>query len=75
VRFAYLVGEPPLRYLTRWRMTEAAELLRLEELSVSTVAERVGCTNPAAFMQAFARSHGIGPGSYRRKHRVTRTPP
>lgn len=74
-RFAYLVGEPPLQYLTRWRMTEAAELLRLEDSSVSTVAERVGYTNPAAFMKAFARSHGIGPGSYRRKHRVTRTPP
>lgn len=73
-RFTYLVGEPPLQYLTRWRMTEAAELLRLEDSSVSTVAQRVGYTNPAAFMKAFARSHGIGPGSYRRKHRVARTP-
>jgi AraC-like DNA-binding protein len=73
-RFAYLVGEPPLQYLTRWRMTEAAELLRLEDSSVSTVAQRVGYTNPAAFMKAFSRSHGIGPGSYRRRHRVARTP-
>jgi AraC-like DNA-binding protein len=74
-RFAYLVGEPPLQYLTHWRMNEAAELLRLEDSSVSVVAERVGYTNPAAFMKAFARTHGIGPGSYRRKYRVTRTPP
>lgn len=74
-RFAYLVGEPPLQYLTRWRMTEAAELLRLEESSVSAVAQRVGYRNPAAFMKAFTRSHGIGPGSYRRQYRVTRTPP
>lgn len=74
-RFTYLVGEPPLQYLTRWRMNEAAELLRLEDSSVSTVAERVGYTNPAAFMKAFSRAHGIGPGSYRRKYRVTRTPP
>ena len=73
-RFAYLVGEPPLQYLTRWRMTEAAELLRLEDASVSTVAQRVGYRNPAAFMKAFTRSHGVGPGSYRRRHRVSRTP-
>ena len=68
-RFAERVGEAPLQYLTRWRMTQAAELLREHEDSVPTIAERVGYRNAAAFMKAFARVEGVGPGAYRRKWR------
>ena len=69
-RFTQLVGEAPLQYLTRWRMTQAAELLREREDSVPAIAERVGYRNAAAFMKAFARVEGVGPGAYRRKWRV-----
>ena len=68
-RFTELVGESPLQYLTRWRMTQAAELLREHEESVPAIAERVGYRNPAAFMKAFTRVQGVGPGAYRRAHR------
>ena len=68
-RFAELVGVPPLQYLTQWRMTEAARRLRESEESVAQVAERVGYGNAAAFMKAFTRVHGEGPGGYRRRHR------
>ena len=71
-RFAELVGEPPLQYLTRWRMTEAAQLLRERDDSVPAIAERVGYGNPAAFMKAFARVQGVGPGAYRKAYRVSR---
>lgn len=67
--FTQLVGEPPLQYLARWRMTEAAERLREREDSVPAIAERVGYRNPAAFMKAFTRLQGVGPGAYRRAHR------
>lgn len=65
-RFTELVGESPLRYLTRWRMTQAAELLRERSEPVARIAERVGYGNAAAFMKAFARVQGVGPGEYRR---------
>jgi AraC-like DNA-binding protein len=41
-RFTELVGEPPLEYLARWRVTCAAELLRDKGEVVSTIAARVG---------------------------------
>jgi AraC-like DNA-binding protein len=68
-RFSELVGMPPLQYLTQWRMTEAARRLREEDASVAAVAEQVGYANAAAFMKAFTRVHGVGPGRYRRSHR------
>lgn len=69
-RFGELVGEPPLQYLARWRMSTAARLLREEQLSIAAVADRVGYANPVAFTKAFARLHGIGPGAFRRGERA-----
>jgi AraC-like DNA-binding protein len=68
-RFSELVGLPPLQYVTQWRMTEAARRLREGEESVAAVAEQVGYANAAAFMKAFTRVHGVGPGRYRRSTR------
>jgi AraC-like DNA-binding protein len=68
-KFAELVGVPPLQYLTRWRMTEAARRLRESEETVAQVADGVGYANAAAFMKAFTRVHGVGPGTYRRQSR------
>ncbi|HKH90179.1 MAG TPA: AraC family transcriptional regulator, partial [Gemmatimonadaceae bacterium] len=69
-RFTQLVGEAPLQYLTRWRMTQAAEMLREREDSVPAIAERVGYGNATAFTKAFSRIEGVGPGAYRRRWRV-----
>jgi AraC-like DNA-binding protein len=68
-RFTALVGLPPLQYITQWRMTEAARRLRDGEESVAAVAGQVGYANAAAFMKAFTRVHGVGPGTYRRSNR------
>jgi AraC-like DNA-binding protein len=68
-RFSKLVGEPPLQYLARWRMTRAALLLSTSEKSVAAVADEVGYANPVAFTKAFSRFQGVGPGAYRRAHR------
>ena len=68
-RFRTMVGEPPLTYLTRWRMTVAAQLLRETNLPVESVATRVGYGSPFAFGKAFKRSMGNAPGAYRRAHR------
>ncbi len=67
-RFALLAGEPPLRYLTRWRMQKAARLLREGQGGLAEIAGRVGYDNEAAFSKAFKRWGGRAPGAYRRAH-------
>jgi len=66
-RFTELVGEPPLEYVSRWRMTKAAELLRESNLSMLAVAERAGYRSEAAFNRAFKRHEGTAPARYRRQ--------
>ena len=71
-RFMTLVGEPPLQYLTRWRMNVAARLLSEAELHMSEVASRVGYESAVTFSKAFKRQVGIAPGAYRRGARHER---
>ncbi|MDT0321013.1 helix-turn-helix transcriptional regulator [Streptomyces sp. DSM 44918] len=65
-RFTALVGRPPLAYLTWWRMTLAAQLLRADDRPVARVAEQVGYTSEYAFSKAFRRAYDTSPGRYRR---------
>ncbi|MGH9847599.1 MAG: AraC family transcriptional regulator [Blastocatellia bacterium] len=65
-RFTTLVGEPPLRYLARWRMHKAIEMIRENRLTTAEVASLVGYESEAAFSKAFKKWHGQGPGAYRR---------
>ncbi|WP_089099760.1 AraC family transcriptional regulator [Streptomyces hyaluromycini] len=65
-RFTALVGEPPLGYLTWWRMTTAGRLLRDDTLTLRQIAERTGYTSEFAFAKAFKREYGTAPGQYRR---------
>ncbi|MGC7096223.1 AraC family transcriptional regulator [Amycolatopsis lurida] len=66
-RFAELVGEPPLSYLTRWRMTLAADLLLDQEsATIADVARTVGYADPFGFSAAFKRVRGANPSEFRR---------
>ncbi|MEV0203262.1 AraC family transcriptional regulator [Nonomuraea sp. NPDC050691] len=69
-RFTTLVGEPPMAYLTRWRMTLAAKLLRDSDVPLLTVAARTGYSTEFALARAFKREYGIAPGGYRRQARA-----
>jgi AraC-like DNA-binding protein len=69
-RFATLVGEPPLTYLTGWRMTLAADLLRDTEKTVAAVAREAGYTDSFAFSVAFKRARGVSPSAWRRQARL-----
>jgi AraC-like DNA-binding protein len=69
-RFTILLGQPPLTYLTWWRMTTAARLLRESDASLSEVAARIGYTSEFAFANAFKREYDTAPGRYRRQSRV-----
>lgn len=67
-RFSELVGQPPLHYLTRWRLDLAARELRDTDRTVYEVARRVGYTNESAFSRAFRRERGVPPSRYRTLH-------
>jgi AraC-like DNA-binding protein len=64
-RFTTLVGQPPLTYLTQWRMTIAARLLRETDIPVAQVASAIGYGSAFAFTKAFRREHDTTPGNYR----------
>ena len=64
-RFTELVGEPPMTYLTRWRMLRATRLLK-NEVRMETIAEMLGYESEAAFRKAFKREIGLPPAQYRR---------
>jgi len=64
-RFTDLVGQPPLTYLTGWRMTLAADYLRAPGATIASVARRVGYNDGFAFSSAFKRVRGIPPSAHR----------
>ena len=65
-RFTGLVGEPPMTYLTGWRLALAADLLREPDATIGAVARQVGYRSPFALSTAFKRVRGISPHEYRR---------
>ena len=73
-RFTRLVGEPPIQYLTRWRMQLAARLLRDGTSKVSAVALEVGYDSEAAFSRAFKKIAGASPAAWRQR-RLEPAPP
>jgi AraC-like DNA-binding protein len=64
-RFNELVGEPPMTFLTGWRIALAADLLREPGATVGSVAEKVGYGSPFALSTAFKRVRGISPAQHR----------
>ena len=64
-RFTELVGEPPMTFLTGWRLDMAAELLRETNATIGTVARQVGYGSSFALSTAFKRVHGISPQEHR----------
>jgi len=64
-RFTALVGEPPMTFLTGWRIALAADLLREPGATVASVAPQVGYGSPFALSAAFTRVRGMSPRRYR----------
>jgi AraC family transcriptional regulator, alkane utilization regulator len=68
-KFKQLVGESPMQYITRVRLTKAAALLRTHQATLVEVALSVGYDSEVAFSKAFKRYFGIAPGAYRQGKR------
>lgn len=72
-RFRAGVGQSPMAYLARWRLTLAGDLLLAPDVTVAAVARSVGYENPYAFSTAFKRQVGATPSEFRRRHPVLAT--
>ena len=64
-RFNDVVGEPPMTFLTGWRLALAADLLCEPDATVGTVASKVGYSSPFALSTAFKRVRGLSPQEHR----------
>jgi AraC-like DNA-binding protein len=73
MRFTELVGEPPLRYLTRLRIHVAAMRLRSTDEKLSAVAAAAGYQSVASFVRSFKQHMQVTPGEYRAKSRFARS--
>jgi AraC-like DNA-binding protein len=65
-RFTDYLGQPPIQYLSAWRLALSADLLRSGTASVARIAEQVGYESEAAFSRAFRREFGVAPTAWRR---------
>lgn len=65
-RFTELLGESPIRYLTRWRLDVARARLRQGDVALAELAEQSGYQSDVAFCRAFKREFGVTPASVRR---------
>ena len=64
-RFTALTGQPPMGYLTTWRLDLAADLLLEPGTTLTAVARRVGYGSPYALSAAFTRRFGTSPSRHR----------
>ena len=64
-RFTELVGEPPMAFLTDWRLSLAADLLLEPDATIGSVAYEVGYATPYALSTAFKRVRGVSPRQHR----------
>jgi AraC-like DNA-binding protein len=71
-RFVHFIGQPPMQYLTRWRMQVASGLLRDTNAKLVEISLQVGYESEAAFSRAFKRGVGVSPGAWRREKRGRR---
>jgi AraC-like DNA-binding protein len=64
-RFTDLIGEPPIAFLTGWRLAVAADLLADGRLTIAAVARQIGYSTPFALSSAFKRAYGVSPNVHR----------
>ena len=64
-RFSEIVGMPPIRYLTSWRLNHARLNLRETRLPIARLADQIGYGSEEAFSRAFKRQFGVSPAQWR----------
>lgn len=67
-RFTARVGEAPLHYVKRLKLTLAADMLASGGIRVTQAAERIGYASDAAFSRAFKAQFGYAPSEASQRH-------
>lgn len=70
-KFRHYLGQPPMTYLTHWRLLLGARALTSDNRSVAEIASEVGYETEASFNRAFKRHFHLPPGRYRKTSRQT----
>lgn len=68
--FRDIVGKSPQEFLISYRMTKAAELLKMTDLSIGDISCAVGYPNQMHFSRAFKHTYGDPPRQWRYEHRI-----
>ena len=71
-RFRHYLGEPPMSYLTRWRLQLGAQMLVSTRYSVAQIGSEVGYESEPAFNRAFKREFELPPARFRSEAKSTR---
>ena len=64
------IGKSPQEFLITYRMTKAAELLKLTSLSIADIGNAVGYPNQLHFSRAFKNTYGTSPRSWRNENKL-----
>jgi AraC-like DNA-binding protein len=70
-RFRQYLGEPPMNYLSRWRLQVGARMLASTSYSVARISGEVGYESEPAFNRAFKREFGTPPARFRMQARLS----
>jgi len=68
-RFRHFLGQPPMQYLTHWRLQLAAQTLKESTLPMKRIAEQAGYESEAAFSRSFRRHFGQPPAAWRKQQK------
>ncbi len=68
--FHETTGKSPQTFLISYRMTKAAELLKLTDLSVADIGNAVGYPNQLHFSRAFKNVYNISPRQWRNENKL-----
>lgn len=69
------IGRSPQEFLISYRMTKAAELLKITALSIADIGNAVGYPNQLHFSRAFKNVYGMSPRNWRMKNRLIEKKP
>lgn len=72
-RFRQYLSEPPMAYLTRWRLQLGAQMLTATSSSVAHIAAEIGYESEPSFNRAFKREFGLPPGRFRAESKALRS--
>ena len=61
----------PQKFLMKFRITKAAELLYNTDLPISNIAYSCGYSDPLAFSKTFKKIKGVSPKEYRNTKKET----